>query len=1076
MREDSVMKKALLTLAPLALLALSCMDIEENLTPLGTTLRLTATMEQPGETRTVISNEKQVFWEPGDAIKVFAGETSARFTCDLTAPAATAGFNGSLDGAWSEGKDIWAIYPYTDEAYIKNEEQWLFLFLTIPTVQTARAESFAQNMHVSVAHSTTSSLQFFNVGSGIRFRLSDDGVTKVVLNGKGYERLSGTVGVWCDGDGIPLIVSMPSTSDQAILAAPEGKTLQKDTWYYIETIPTTLNKGFSLTLYRESDLFQIEYTKPVTLSRGVYGSLGTIDLGADVKESDSLQGSGTEQDPFLISSLEDLLLMQKRVNSDNGVIIGSQGLAVTANTAYYRLTADLDMSPACNPALGRSWTPIGNASGKETWVFYGTFDGDKHSITNLYINSPQEKQGLFGQVSGVIRNLTVEGVVTGKESTGILAGYCSNASIEGCTSKGNIQSISNNIGGCVGKGSFTKMEYCVNEASVHGGNLVGGLVGDAYYMLDVKHCTNLGPVVANIGNSGGIAGRAFGTKIIDCTNRGSISGKKESVGGIAGEIITGGKVFNCINYGAVSGMEYVGGIGGLVSCWAIMYMGPGTVANSINLGKVEMTGGQHVGALAGYVGHDPSYHYTLYSGDYVTGAWLKNSYWQADINPGMNAYGAGTGIVENTFALTEAQMKGDSYNGVLYSASDGSAYNRLIDALNAGAVLWSKNKSTSGGDVREHIPLSGWEYASSGSYPTQTDLEARMPGQSQPIFEVSDTDFEFDADGGRFQVTVVSNQGYFAEAMQDWITEVSVETPENRPHTHIYTFDVEANPSVQERSGVVRFVVMPSTFLFVKIKQRGKKTDETGNWKELPFYHQSLAMRFTATWCQWCPYMIRSVVRSQELFPGKIQHLALHVAGSNLYFSPSETLQTQFNEISVPVVIVDGRILVNNTPEDTDRAANKVVAAAQETENTYGTESGLALRTTAYGQDVDITVDAYFKSAGTYKITVLLLEDGIVSPQENGGSSYKHFNVARVAATDITGDLFTVSSDLSSQTFNYTIHAPEGRNVNNMHVLVYIQKPFGSAPRIQSADYGDYYVDNCATVRVGENLSLRLVE
>ena len=128
-------------------------------------------------------------------------------------------------------------------------------------------------MHVSVAHSTTSSLQFFNVGSGIRFRLSDDGVTKVVLNGKGYERLSGTVGVWCDGDGIPLIVSMPSTSDQAILAAPEGKTLQKDTWYYIETIPTTLNKGFSLTLYRESDLFQIEYTKPVTLSRGVWAQM-----------------------------------------------------------------------------------------------------------------------------------------------------------------------------------------------------------------------------------------------------------------------------------------------------------------------------------------------------------------------------------------------------------------------------------------------------------------------------------------------------------------------------------------------------------------------------------------------------------------------------------------------------------------------------------------------------------------------------------------------------------------------------------------------------------------------------------
>ena len=43
-----------------------------------------------------------------------------------------------------------------------------------------------------------------------------------------------------------------------------------------------------------------------------------------------------------------------------------------------------------------------------------------------------------------------------------------------------------------------------------------------------------------------------------------------------------------------------------------------------------------------------------------------------------------------------------------------------------------------------------------------------------------------------------------------------------------------------------------------------------------------------------------------------------------------------------------------------------------------------------------------------------------------------------------------------------------------MRVLVYIQKAFGSAPRIQSDNYGDYYVDNCAVVKLGEDLPLVL--
>ena len=79
-----------------------------------TALTLTASVEQPAGTRTLIAGDTQVWWEKGDEIKVFARTKSTRFVTDLTSPAATADFTGSLDGTWTEGSTLWAVYPYSE--------------------------------------------------------------------------------------------------------------------------------------------------------------------------------------------------------------------------------------------------------------------------------------------------------------------------------------------------------------------------------------------------------------------------------------------------------------------------------------------------------------------------------------------------------------------------------------------------------------------------------------------------------------------------------------------------------------------------------------------------------------------------------------------------------------------------------------------------------------------------------------------------------------------------------------------------------------------------------------------------
>ena len=72
--------------------------------------------------------------------------------------------------------------------------------------------------------------------------------------------------------------------------------------------------------------------------------------------------------------------------------------------------ADVDLSTVCSATLG-SWTPIGTGSN----TFRGTYNGQNHEITNLYINNNQESLGLglFGVTwTATINDVIVRGTIT----------------------------------------------------------------------------------------------------------------------------------------------------------------------------------------------------------------------------------------------------------------------------------------------------------------------------------------------------------------------------------------------------------------------------------------------------------------------------------------------------------------------------------------------------------------------------------------------------------------------------------------------------------------------------------------
>ncbi|MBR0053524.1 MAG: leucine-rich repeat protein [Bacteroidales bacterium] len=294
--EDGIMKKSLLFAAALLALAACTREMAVN-APEGD-LTLIAKAENPAGTRTVLEGGTFVFWEPGDEIAVSAGGKSGRFVGDLTATEASATFKGSLgEEAWTEGMDLWAVYPYSGDAVFDGGT----ITTVLPSEQTARAGSFGKGMNLSVAHSTTSTLQFYNVGGGVRFTLSQDGITEVVFKGLNGEILAGKVKVGFQ-DGVPTILDVTEGKTSVTLTPPEGETFKKDAWYYIVTLPGALEQGFTFSFRKTGNPAPVmpscAYPKPVTVKRGTYGVLTHVDKGMGQTVSDEVIAF---QDPLVKS-------------------------------------------------------------------------------------------------------------------------------------------------------------------------------------------------------------------------------------------------------------------------------------------------------------------------------------------------------------------------------------------------------------------------------------------------------------------------------------------------------------------------------------------------------------------------------------------------------------------------------------------------------------------------------------------------------------------------------------------------------------------------------------------------------
>ncbi len=340
---------------------------------------------------------------------------------------------------------------------------------------------------------------------------------------------------------------------------------------------------------------------------------------------------------------------------------------------------------------------------------------------------------------------------------------------------------------------------------------------------------------------------------------------------------------------------------------------------------------------------------------------------------------------------------------------------------------------------------------------------------SADVFKVDPKEITVSGRGCNFELVILTNIGYKLTNTPEWIKEADVRKGD-KPHTFVHVFNVEANTTTEARRGTVVFCTDTQVCVGISVTQNVAQETEA-----VPFHHRSLAMRFTADWCGYCPNMASALDLAVEKMPDRLEVLSVHCDGA-LVFGESSVLANQYGITGFPTGIIDGRKILYND-DSQEYMAQLVEQFSQETENTYSTASGIGISSSAEGRKLTAKVIAKFNYADSYKLTALLVEDNVVGYQADyaSGSSYTyvHNSIVRMSLSKIRGESIITTLENESKEFTFTAEVPDKFNLQNMRIVVYIQRPFGSMEKIQSGNFGDYYVDNSASAKIGGILGIK---
>ena len=336
-------------------------------------------------------------------------------------------------------------------------------------------------------------------------------------------------------------VKMRSTSSFTMTGGTISNcTAQQGGGVYVDGSSTFTMNGGSIAsctaVNGGNSVFVVNPSASFTMTGGTVD--GSIRLSYSVGNNTVyMDGLGTKESPYEISTADQLKLFRDIVNGANGQTPNTAACAVLTNDIVLNdgtFDENGNYTTGASSKAVETWTPIaysGPFTVDTTLYYTGTFDGQGHAIKGMYVSinvapsiEDQVCLGLFSTAkNAVIRNVTVTGYVSGYAGNlGGIVGYLAGGTIENCAN------------------------YCTvtdTSAAYEVPSYVGGIAGAVNCSAAIRDCYNTGKlteyVFVKYHKTGGIVGYIGSSAVSNCYNVGKVAGKGwyngEIIGFIAGE-------------------------------------------------------------------------------------------------------------------------------------------------------------------------------------------------------------------------------------------------------------------------------------------------------------------------------------------------------------------------------------------------------------------------------------------------------------------------------------------------------------------------------------------------------------
>ncbi len=441
------------------------------------------------------------------------------------------------------------------------------------------------------------------------------------------------------------------------------------------------------------------------------------------------EGKGTQADPYLIKTKEDMITLASATTGDG----------FSYNGRYFKVVNDIDFGTTV-------YEPVACGSAK----FNADFDGDNHQFLNVnYGNSASQYVAMFGEVGakgrlhdftlasgsigagsytagvaanvfGTVERVTNKATVATLKSTGLggvaavvkkggrviscrnegaIEPYANSAAgiaykvevgglVDSCVNAADITSAKDIVGGVVAQ-SLGTVRNCVNLGTISGKTTVAGVVAQVEGSDSTLYCRNEGAVKSTAGRVGGVVGYKSATAdisvLIGCTNSATITSAKGSVGGVAGRLQEGSYMIDCSNSGEIvnTSSSYTGGVVGSLESISAMHS---LAQNCHNTGAVNNTGtGSYVGGVAGNTNQNTDFIDCYNTGDVYSGGNYVGGVASSLSGNVVRCYNTGNitakGIaVAGLAGLGWANVR-DSYNIGDITSTDGNSKNGVAGGL-----------------------------------------------------------------------------------------------------------------------------------------------------------------------------------------------------------------------------------------------------------------------------------------------------------------------------------------------------------------------------------------------------------